>query len=158
MILLFESVIDGAWYLAALMPIIAAMGGNAGTQALAVTVRRLAIGAGPLEKKRAVLGKELATGLANGLALAMLAAALTWGAVQLGAGAGSTPLHANLPIVVFFAMIGTIVVAGFSGAFIPTILDRLGIDPAVASSVFVTTLTDLFGFFLLLGLAQLLLL
>jgi magnesium transporter len=152
-ILLFEDILAEVWFLAAIMPIIAAMGGNSGTQALAVTVRRLAIGEGPLERKRAAVGKELVVGLLNGIFLGILAAAVAWVAVV--AIDGVSP---RLPVVVLFAMWGTIVVAGFSGAFIPTVLDRLGIDPAVASSVFVTTLTDLFGFFLLLGLATFLLL
>ena len=152
-ILLFEDILDQVWYLAAIMPIVAAMGGNSGTQALAVTVRRLAIGEGPLEKHRDAVGKELLVGILNGVALGVLAAGVGFVAVMTVDG-----VSPQLPWVVLFAMWGTIIVAGFSGAFIPTILDRLGVDPAVASSVFVTTLTDLFGFFLLLGLATALLL
>ena len=92
-------------------------------------------------------------GLLNGIALGILAAGVAAVAVMTIDG-----ISPRLPIVVLFAMWGTIVVAGFSGAFIPTLLDRIGVDPAIASSVFVTTLTDLFGFFLLLGLATTLLL
>jgi magnesium transporter len=153
-VFVFGDTIDQLWYLAAIMPIVAGMGGNSGTQALAVTVRRIAVSQGPLEKRFDAVGKELLVGLVNGLVLGGLAAAVayaasvTWPQVV-------PPL---LPLVVLLAMWGNIVVAGFSGAFIPTVLDRMGVDPAVASSVFVTTMTDLFGFFLLLGLAAALLL
>lgn len=152
-VLVFAETIESLWFLAAIMPIVAAMGGNSGTQALAVTVRRIATTAGPLERKTEAVGKEAVVGLVNGLALGLLAAVVAFVAVQV-----SADLSPRLPVVVLFAMWGTIVVASFGGAFIPTVLDRLGIDPAVASSVFVTTLTDLIGFFLLLGLATALLL
>ncbi|HSR43492.1 MAG TPA: magnesium transporter, partial [Longimicrobiales bacterium] len=144
---------DELWYLAAIMPIVAGMGGNAGTQALAVTVRRIAVTSGVLEKRADAVGKEVLVGLVNGIVLGLLAAGVAWVAVATRPG-----LDPLLPAVVLMAMWGNIVVAGFAGAFIPTVLDRAGIDPAVASSVFVTTFTDLFGFFLLLGLASALLL
>jgi len=152
-VLLFGTLLDSYWYLAAVMPIVAGLGGNSGTQALAVTVRRLAISAGPLEKRSRVVGKEALVGLANGLALGLLAAAATMAVVLITA-----DVSPRLPWVVLAAMWGNIVVASFAGAFIPTVLDRMGIDPAVASSVFVTALTDLTGFLLLLGLASALLL
>ena len=152
-VLLFGALLDTYWYLAAIMPIVAGLGGNSGTQALAVTVRRLAISAGPLERRGRVVGKEALVGLVNGLALGLLAAAVAWLASALRA-----DVSPRLPWVVLAAMWGNIVVAGFAGAFIPTVLDRMGIDPAVASSVFVTALTDLSGFLLLLGLASALLL
>lgn len=148
----FGRTVEEVWYLAAIMPIIAGMGGNSGTQALAVTVRRIALSDGPLERKSDAVGKELLVGLVNGVALGLLAAGAAWAAV------GWFSLDPQLPLVVLFALWGNIVVAGFAGAFIPTVLDRFGIDPAVASSVFVTTLTDLCGFMLLLGLASFLLL
>jgi magnesium transporter len=150
----FGATIDELWYLAAIMPIIAGMGGNSGTQALAVTVRRIALSDGPLERKSGAVGKELLVGLVNGLGLGLLAAAVTLAAVALSGGV----LPGRLPLVVLVALWGNILVAGFVGAFIPTILDRLGVDPAVASSVFLTAFTDLFGFMLLLGLASLALL
>lgn len=152
-VLLYGDLIDQVWYVAAIMPIIAGMGGNSGTQALAVTVRRLALGEGPLERRRDAVGKELLIGLVNGIVLGLLAAGVaTVASVTVE---GVSP---SLPVVVLMAMWGTILMSGFAGAFIPTVLDRMGADPAVASSVFVTTLTDLFGFFLLLGLASALLL
>ncbi|MEO8030250.1 MAG: magnesium transporter [Gemmatimonadota bacterium] len=129
--------------LAVWMPIIAGMGGNAGTQALAVTVRRLAIGNIPAGRSAEVVGKEMLVGLINGLANGLAVAIV---AVLLGEGA-------ILGLVVFLAMVGNLFVAGFAGALIPIVLERLDIDPAVASSIFVTTFTDVCGFLLLLGLA-----
>jgi magnesium transporter len=139
---MFRSTIEQLVILASIMPIVAGMGGNAGTQALAVTVRRIALSDGPLERKSDAVAKEMLVGLVNGAAIGLvvaLAAALL----------GQTP---RLGLVVLIAMWGNIVVAGFAGSFIPTVLDRFGVDPAIASSVFVTTLTDLCGFFFLLGL------
>ncbi|UCC74834.1 MAG: magnesium transporter [Gemmatimonadota bacterium] len=140
---LFRETVERAVILAAIMPVIAAVGGNAGTQALAVTVRRLALSP---ERARAwgVVFKELAVGLANGAAVGLLAGIA---GVLLGA-------SLYLGLVVLLAMWGNLVVAGFAGAFVPTLLEKLGVDPAVASSVFFTALTDIFGFFLLLGLAS----
>jgi len=140
----FQATIEAIVVLAVVMPIIAGMGGNAATQALAVTVRRIALSDGPLDDNRGAVAKEMVVGLANGAVLAGVAALLV---TVLPGGSG------RRGVVVLLAMWGNIVVAGFAGAFIPTVLDRLGIDPAVASSVFVTTLTDLCGFLLLLGLA-----
>jgi magnesium transporter len=130
------------------MPIIAGMGGNAGTQALAVTVRRLALGRVRPEQSARVLGKELLVGLTNGLAVGVVVAMV---AVVFGEGT-------RLGVVVFLALAGNLLVAGFAGAFIPVVLERAGVDPAVASSVFVTTFTDTCGFLLLLGMAAWLLL
>ena len=151
-VFLFGRTLEEVWYLAAIMPVVAGLGGNAGTQALAVTVRRIAISDGPLERRPDAVGKELLVGLVNGIALGVAAAGVAWVAVVW---AGLDP---QLPFVVLFALWGNIVVSGFAGAFIPTILDRAGVDPAVASSVFLTALTDLCGFMLLLGLASALLL
>lgn len=134
--------------LAVIMPVIAGMGGNTGTQALAVTVRRLALGLIPRGQFLGVIGKELLVGLTNGLACGAIAALV---ALLFGQG----PL---LGLVIFLAMAGNLVVAGFAGAFIPIVLERRGVDPAVASSIFVTTFTDVCGFFLLLWLADRLLL
>ena len=151
-VIVFAETVDRIWYLAAIMPIVAGMGGNSGTQALAVTVRRIAVGVGPLERKREAVGKEAVVALVNGAALGLMAFAVAWVAVKV-----DPDLPSQLPWVVLGAMWGTILLAGTFGSIIPTVLDRAGIDPAVASSVFVTTLTDLFGFFILLGLAALLL-
>lgn len=139
----FQRTIQETLALAVWMPIIAGMGGNAGTQALAVTVRRLALGLIPVDVFTRVVGKEILVGLTNGLVMG-----LAVGTVAAFMGEG-----ARLGLVVFLAMMGNLVVAGFAGAFIPLILERSGIDPAVASSIFVTTFTDVCGFLLLLGLA-----
>jgi magnesium transporter len=130
------------------MPIIAGMGGNAGTQALAVTVRRLALGLIPVDVFTRVVGKEILVGLTNGLVLGLVVGIV---AALMGEGPW-------MGLVVFLAMSGNLMVAGFAGAFIPLLLERLGVDPAVASSIFVTAFTDVCGFLLLLGLAGWLLL
>jgi len=148
-VVFFATTIEQLWYVAAIMPIVAGLGGNSGTQALAVTVRRIAVTHGLLEKRSDAVGKELLVGLTNGVTLGLLAAAVAWVAVLV-----SPDLDPGLPFVVLLAMWGNVVVGGFAGAFIPTVLDRAGIDPAVASSMFVTAFTDLVGFFLLLGLAS----
>jgi len=145
---LFTDVVRALPALAAWMTIISGMGGNAGTQTLAVTVRRLALGLIAPAAFVGVVGKEvmvgLACGVANGVVVA-LAALLFHQPAMLG-------------VVVCLAMVGNLFVAGFAGAFIPLLLERFKIDPAIASSVFVTTFTDVCGFALLLGLGGWLLL
>lgn len=140
----FRDTIETLVVLAVVMPIVAGLGGNAGTQALAVTIRRIALADESLAERWHVLRKEALVGLLNGLAVGALAFAL--GYVLLGQG----PVFG---LVVLLAMWGNLIVASFAGAFIPIVLESAGIDPAVASSVFVTALTDLTGFLLLLGLA-----
>ncbi len=145
---LFESTIAALVALAAWMPMVAGLGGNAGTQALVVTVRRLALGMIPPQLAWRVIGKELAVGATNGLVVGMVvgvAAAVLRGNAALGA-------------VVTLAMWGNLILGSCVGAFIPVLLQRRGADPAVASSIFVTAFTDTCGFLLLLGLASLVLL
>ncbi|HEY9506614.1 MAG TPA: magnesium transporter [Gemmatimonadales bacterium] len=144
----FQDTLQRTVLLAVWMPIIAGMGGNAGTQALAVTVRRLALGLISEHQLVGVLRKEVLVGVTNGLAIGIVVGAI---AALLGG-------HPMLGLVVFLAMTVNLLVAGFAGAFIPIILERLGVDPAIASSIFVTTFTDTVGFLLLLGLAGWLLL
>jgi magnesium transporter len=144
----FQSTVQRTLALASFMPIIAGMGGNAGTQALAVTVRRLALGQVPRRLFGRVVGKEVLVGMTNGLAIGLVVGTV---AALLGEG----PV---LGFVVFMAMAGNLFVAGFAGAFIPLLLERAGVDPAIASSIFVTAFTDICGFLLLLGLAGWLLL
>jgi len=145
---LFQETVQRTVALAVWMPVIAGMGGNAGTQALAVTVRRLALGLIPSDRLVRVVGKEVLVGITNGLAIGTLVGIA---ASLMGEGPG-------LGLVVFLAMSGNLLVAGFAGAFIPVVLERFGVDPAIASSIFVTTFTDVCGFLLLLGLAGWLLL
>jgi magnesium transporter len=138
----FEDVVAAVTALVALLPIVMALGGNAGTQALAVTIRRIALGEETAIRRWKVAGKEMLVGLFNGLVLGLIAAGIVWawqGRPVLGA-------------IVLFALWGNLVVASIAGAFVPIVLERLGVDPAVASSVFVTALTDLCGVLLLLGL------
>jgi len=144
----FQDVIAGLVLLAVYMPIVAGQGGNAGTQALAVTVRRLALGQLIPGRGAEVVLKEVVVGGINGLAV---------GTVVGGVAAvvGGTPM---LGLVVAAAMWGNLLIAGLVGSFVPLVLRRLGADPAVASSVFVTPVTDACGFLLLLGLASWLLL
>ncbi|UCC48029.1 MAG: magnesium transporter [Gemmatimonadota bacterium] len=139
----FRETIERVVLLAAIMPVIAALGGNAGTQALAVTVRRLALSP---ERSGAwrVISKEIAVGLANGAVIGIVAAIAGFVIDQ----------NLYFGLVVMLAMWGNLVVAGFAGAFVPVLLEKLGFDPAVASSAFFTALTDIFGFFFLLGLAS----
>ncbi|HEX6924436.1 MAG TPA: magnesium transporter [Longimicrobiaceae bacterium] len=144
----YAATIERLTLLAALMPVIAGMGGNTGTQALAVTIRRLALSRESPGRRWAVVLKELAVGLINGLAIGVIAALVT---ALLAIAFGETLL---LALVVLLAMWMNLVVAGFAGAFVPIVLERRGVDPAVASSIFVTTFTDMVGFFLLLGLAS----
>ncbi|MGB1655966.1 MAG: magnesium transporter [Longimicrobiales bacterium] len=142
-ILIYEDVIDQVITLAFLAPIIAAMGGSSGTQSLAITIRRLTV-EGPGSARGFVM-KELLIGLVIGAVLGLGIAAI---ALVIPDG------NPRLGLVVMLAMWGNQIVAGFAGAFVPATLDRIGVDPSVASSVFVHTLTDLCGFFLLLGLAS----
>lgn len=144
----FQGSIARLTALAVWMPIIAGMGGNAGTQALAVSVRRLSLGTGGGDRFRVIVTKEMLVGFINGAAIGLVIAGL---AVLLGG-------PWRLGLVVFLAMAGNLFVAGFAGSFIPVMLERAGVDPAIASSIFVTTFTDVCGFTLLLGLATAILL
>jgi magnesium transporter len=130
------------------MPIVASMGGNAGTQALTVAVRALATKDLTPSNLWRVIRREVAVGLVNGLAFAVIMGivGLIWfGSPALGG-------------VIAAAMVINLVVAGLAGIAIPVVLDRLGIDPALASGAFVTTVTDVVGFFAFLGLAVVVLL
>jgi magnesium transporter len=138
-VVLFSGTVAALPLLAAWMPVIAGMGGNTGTQALTVTVRRLALAGG----SDGVVSKEILVGLGNGLAIGVVAAGSAWAL-------SGNPV---MGLIVLLAMWGNLVVAGFAGAFVPITLQRMRVDPAIASSIFVTTFTDMCGFFLLLGLA-----
>ena len=142
---LFDATLQQQVALAILMPIVASMGGNAGTQTMTVAVRALATKDLTAVNTLRVVGRELAVGLMNGLLFALLlaAAVLVWfGSTELG-------------VIIAAAMIVNMFFAALSGILVPVVLDKLGIDPAVASSVFVTTVTDVVGFFAFLGLASL---
>lgn len=143
----FEVTLDRIVALAILMPIVASMGGNAGTQALTVAVRALATKDLSATNAWRVIGKEVAVGTMNGMAFALISGILAWLWF-------SDPL---LGTVIGAAMVINLMVAGLSGAAIPIILNRYGLDPALSSSIFLTTITDIIGFFAFLGLAALVL-
>jgi magnesium transporter len=141
----FDASIDQMVALAILMPIVASMGGNAGTQTMTVAVRALATrDLGPVNAVRVVV-RETAVGVINGLLFALLMGAFAWWWFGLG----------GLGLVIAAAMVINLVAAALAGILVPLALDALGIDPAVASAVFVTTVTDVMGFFAFLGLAAL---
>lgn len=140
---LFETTIAEIVALAVLMPIVASMGGNAGTQTLTVTVRGLATKEISGRNARRLIMKELAVGLLNGVIFALVGAAVAW------AWFGDPILGG----IIGLAMVITLIVAALSGGLIPMALTRLNIDPAIASGVFLTTVTDVVGFFTFLGLA-----
>jgi magnesium transporter len=142
---LFQSEIGKYAVLAVLMPIVAGMGGNAGTQTLAVAVRALATNQLTESNTIRAFGRELTIALANGLSLGVLI------------GTGVTLIFHNplLGAVMGAAMVINNLAAGLGGILVPVTLDRFRIDPAVSSAVFVTTITDVTGFFSFLGLAAL---
>lgn len=142
---MFDASIDQMVALAVLMPIVASMGGNAGTQTMTVAVRALATRElGPVNTARIVL-RETSVGLINGALFAVILGSITF--LWFGSGA--------LGLVIAAAMVFNHLAAALAGILIPITLDRLGQDPAIASSVFVTTVTDIIGFFAFLGLATL---
>jgi magnesium transporter len=140
---LFQSEIGKYAVLAVLMPIVAGMGGNAGTQTLAVAVRALATNQLTESNTLRAFARELKIALANGLALGLL----------IGTGASLIFHNPLLGAVMGAAMVINNLAAGLGGILVPVTLDRLRIDPAVSSAVFVTTITDVTGFFSFLGLA-----
>jgi magnesium transporter len=150
---MFDATIEQMVALAVLMPIVASMGGNAGTQTLTITVRALATKELTSYNTMRTIRKELLVGALNGLLFAFVAGLAT---VFIFGDHGDSSLL--LGGIIAGAMIINMVVAGMSGVILPILLDRLGIDPAVASGVFVTTVTDVVGFFAFLGLASLVLL
>lgn len=144
-IALFDGTIEQLVALAVLMPIVASMGGNAGTQALAIAVRALATREVSSSNAMRIVWKETFVGTLNGVAFAVLIGVISalWFASPM------------LGIVIGAAMIINLICAGFFGAGIPIILDKIGSDPAVSSAIFLTTVTDVVGFFAFLGLASL---
>ena len=140
---LFEGTIQQITALAVFMPIVAGMGGNAATQTLTVIVRGIALGELTWSNSRKALIKEAAVGVGNGIVLGLAAAVVVWAA-------RGNPV---LGLVLGAAMLINLIVAATAGTLVPLGLRAVNIDPALASSVFITTLTDVFGFFSFLGLA-----
>ncbi|MBL9035427.1 MAG: magnesium transporter [Rhodospirillaceae bacterium] len=142
----FQDTIQHLVALAVLMPIVAAMGGNAGVQVITVTVRALATrDITPQSNVLRIVGKELIVGFLNALVFAAI----------LGVVASIWFGHVELGLVLAGAMIFNMVWAGFAGTLIPLLMDRLGLDPAIGAGPFLTTTTDVLGFFSFLGLATL---
>ncbi|NVK33195.1 MAG: magnesium transporter [Rhodobacteraceae bacterium] len=144
-IAVFENTIEAMVALAVLMPIVASMGGNAGTQTMTVAVRGIATQELSSRNAWRILRREVLVSALNGCGLAILIGLTTWfwfDSIGLGSVIGS-------------AIIINMIFAGLSGLLIPIVLDKLNVDPAIASSVFVTTVTDMVGFFAFLGLAVL---
>lgn len=142
----FESLIAQFTALAVLLPVVAGQSGNAGSQALAVTMRGLALREIGTREWRRVLAKEVTVGLVDGLALA----------VTCGLSVYVWSQSLGLAIVIAVAMVMSMIFAGISGALVPIVLTRLGQDPATASSIILTTVTDVSGFVSFLGTATLL--
>ncbi len=144
----FEGVISRVVALAVLMPIVASMGGNAGTQALTVAVRAIATRDLTGANVWRVVRREVMVGAVNGIVFAVVMGAVGWfwfGSADIGA-------------VLAAAMVVNLVVAGLAGILVPVALEKAGVDPALASGAFVTTVTDVVGFFAFLSLAALVLL
>ncbi len=140
---IFDKTIETIVALAVLMPIVSAMGGNAGTQALTVTVRRLALGEIEFKDAKFVLKREIGIALINGFIFSILLGFIAF-------------FWFNMPLlgfVICIAMVINMLIAGFFGAIIPISLKKFNIDPAVGSSVLLTAITDIVGFFSFLGLA-----
>ena len=144
---LFEATIAQMAVLATFMPIVAGQGGNAGTQTMTIVVRSLALGELSPHDALPALWHEFRIGIINGLVLGSLVAGISY------------LIEGNpwLGLVIGLAMLGNMIVAATAGVAVPMTLRRLRVDPALASSVFVTMLTDSLGFFMFLGLATVLL-
>ena len=140
---LFDATISQMVALAVLMPIVASMGGNAGTQTMTVAVRALATRDIDIYNSARIIRRELTVGVLNGVVFAAI----------IGVVAAVWFLDVALGGVIAAAMIVNMICAALAGILIPLLLDRAGADPAIASSVFVTTVTDVVGFFAFLGLA-----
>ncbi len=144
---IFESTIEQVVALSATMSIVTGMGGNAGTQTLSIMVRSIAIGDINGKQKMKLIMKEVGLGLINGSITGLITGIIVYfmyGNVYLG-------------VIIFLAMIANLIISGFFGIIIPLVLMKCKADPALASSIFLTTATDVLGFFVFLGLAHLML-
>jgi len=145
---IFDETIQSLVALAILMPIVASMGGNAGTQTLTVTVRQMALGDIIGADARRTIYKEVIISLVNGFVFALVIGVISY-------------VWFNIPllgVVIAISMIINLISAGFFGSVIPLLLQKAGVDPAIGSTVLLTTVTDVVGFFSFLGLATLILL
>ncbi len=140
----FEGVIAKVTALASTMTIISGMGGNAGTQTLSLAIRGIALGELDIKGSSRIVLREILLGFLDGAAVGLISALIMY------------PRYHNLylGLIILIAMIGNLVIAGFFGILIPLILKRVGADPALSSTIFLTTATDVFGFLIYLGLAK----
>ena len=139
----FDTTIQEMVALAVLMPIVASMGGNAATQTMTVAVRALATREIDIYNARRIITREMAVGLINGVMFSIVTGALAWAWFS----------NPSLGLVIGAAMVINMLSAALAGILVPLVLDKAGADPAIASSVFVTTVTDVVGFFAFLGIA-----
>jgi len=149
---LFQETIDRLLILTMFLPVLAGQSGNTGSQALAVTLRGVFLGELDLVKEKALVMKEALLGLLNGALVGLVAAFCMY----VVAAVKHMPNALMLSVVVFLAMIGSCVISGALGAVMPLILKKLGADPVIASSIYLTTGTNVASMGLLLGLAALL--
>ena len=140
---IFDATIEKIVALAVLMPIVAGMGGNAGSQTMTVTVRALATRSIDIHNAARIIRREAGVGLLNGILFGIL----------IGVVAGLWFQDANIGGIIAVAMLINMIAAALAGIMIPLVLDKIGADPAVSSAVFVTAVTDVIGFFAFLGLA-----
>jgi len=145
---LFSDTLSSIVALAVLMPIVASMGGNAGTQTLTVVVRQLTLGDISTTDAKRIIIKEVSISLLNGFLFAIIIGIIAslWFSIE------------NLGFVIALSMIINLLMAGFFGATIPLFLEKMNVDPAIGSTVILTTVTDVVGFFSFLGLATIILL
>lgn len=141
----FEGIIAQVVALSAIMSIVTGMGGNAGTQTVSIIIRNIAIGKVELKDAFRLVIKEIFLGLINGAVIGLLTGIIV--SIIYG--------NSYLGIIIFLAMIGNLIISGICGILVPLVLVKLKLDPALASSIFLTTATDVLGFFLFLSLAQL---
>ena len=149
---LFQGTIDRLLILTVFLPVLADQSGNTGSQALAITLRGIALGELKSGREKTLFIKEALLGLLNGAIVGLIAAI----AMFVVATVQRLPSASMLSLVVFLAMIGGCVISGICGAFVPLLLKRFGADPATASSIFLTTATNVASMGLLLGLAAIL--
>lgn len=145
----FDGTIEKLVLLTSMMPIIAGVAGNGATQTLAVTIRRISTDGIPPRKAFRVVMKELSVGMINGLMIGAVVSV----AITVVNPNPDPQFVVMMGLVVFMAMFGNLMLAGFMGSFIPIMLEKLNIDPAVASSILITAFTDIIGYLLLFGLA-----
>lgn len=141
---IFEGTIAQVVALSAIMSIVTGMGGNAGTQTVSIIIRNIAMGKVELKDSFRLVIKEIILGLFNGAIIGILTGIIV------------TLIYGNyyLGIIIFLSMIGNLVISGICGILVPLVLAKLKLDPALASSIFLTTATDVLGFFIFLSLAQ----